>query len=220
MIIPAFNAAATLAETLASVNAQTRPPDEISIVDDGSTDATAEIARAGSDVRVLRQANGGVANAMNAGVQASRCSLVAFLDADDLWTPSSLAIHEQHMQDRPELDASVGWFVEFACPSLDPAEADRFRPRPAQPGWLSGATVLRRQVFERVGTFNPTLRIGAWIDWVDRARYAGVSFGIVDEVVLRRRLRPGSLSTRSGERGSGLVNVARLALERRRRLYP
>jgi glycosyltransferase involved in cell wall biosynthesis len=218
VVIPAFNAAATLGETLASVLSQTRPPDEVIVVDDGSTDATAEIARERLDARVLRQANGGVASAMNAGLRASRCSLVAFLDADDVWMPAHLETHERHLGDQPGLDASVGWVVEFVCPSLPPEEAGRFRPRPAQPGWLAGATVIRRGVFERVGEFDPSLRIGAWIDWVDRARHAGISFGVVDGAVLRRRLRPGSLSTRAGAQGSGWVNVARLALARRRQL--
>jgi glycosyltransferase involved in cell wall biosynthesis len=219
VVIPAFNAAATLEETLASVMSQTRPPNEVIVVDDGSSDATSEIARGMRGAYVLRQANGGVASALNTGLLACHFSHIAFLDADDLWLPTCLETHEKHLEALPGLDASVGWVGEFVCPALPPSEARRLRPRPAQPGWLYGATLQRRDVFEQAGLFNPLLRFGAWIDWVDRARHAGVVFGVIEQLVLRRRLHPDSLSANPGAaeaRQRGLLSVARLALARRR----
>ena len=91
VIIPAYNAADTLAETLASVVAQTWPNVEVLVVDDGSTDATADIvemiAEQHHQVRLIRQTNAGVAAARNAGLREARGDLVAPLDADDLWHP-------------------------------------------------------------------------------------------------------------------------------------
>ena len=95
VVIPAFNAEATLARTLASVQAQTYANIEIWVVDDGSTDGTRQLAeaaaRADARIRVLSKPNGGVAEARNAGIRASAGTLVAPLDADDLWHPEKIA---------------------------------------------------------------------------------------------------------------------------------
>jgi glycosyltransferase involved in cell wall biosynthesis len=217
VIVPAFNAETTLRETLRSIAAQTRPADEIIVVDDGSTDATVEVARSAAGVRVVRQANAGTGGALNAGLRAATRALIATLDADDLWNARCLEVHLQNLEGPPHRDASIGWVSEFVCPTLRGAEAARFQPRSEQAGWLSGATLVRRSAFARVGDFNAALRSRAWIDWMDRARQAGLGFGIVNEVVLRRRLHPASLSVRAREQGdAGLLETVKLALARRR----
>jgi hypothetical protein len=95
VIIPAFNAAPTIGETLDSVRGQTHRHLEIIVVDDGSHDRTAEIAEAHAAedgrVRLIRQENGGVARARNAGAAASRAAYLAPVDADDLWHPDKIA---------------------------------------------------------------------------------------------------------------------------------
>ena len=95
VVVPAFNAGATLRETLASIAAQTHRELEIIVVDDGSTDDTAEIAegfaKADPRFRLLRQPNLGVAAARNTGIRASSAAYIAFIDADDLWHPSKTA---------------------------------------------------------------------------------------------------------------------------------
>ncbi len=218
VIIPAFNAERTLGETLQSVTAQIRPADEIIVVDDGSTDATATIAAAVPGVRLVRQQNTGTAGALNAGLDAARHPFIAVLDADDMWTPACLDIQISNLDQYPQLDGSVGWVSEFVCPSLPPETAARFQPRPAQIGWLGGATLVRRDTFQRVGEFNPVVRGAAWIDWMDRARREGASFGTVDKIVLQRRLHPGSWSTSAATKGGlGMMSALRLAIERRRK---
>lgn len=95
VVIPAFEAAATLDETLRSARSQTLREIEIIVVDDGSRDATAAIARAHASrdarVRLHVQANAGVAAARNAGIAQAAADWVAFLDSDDLWAPTKLA---------------------------------------------------------------------------------------------------------------------------------
>lgn len=94
VVIPAYNAAATLDETLLSVRRQTQPALEVIVVDDGSSDATPQIVRrhaaADSRVTLLNQANAGVAAARNLGWQHATSDLIAFVDADDLWAPEKL----------------------------------------------------------------------------------------------------------------------------------
>jgi glycosyltransferase involved in cell wall biosynthesis len=218
VVIPAFNAGKTLLETLQGVIAQSRPADEIILLDDGSTDATSSIAAGLPGVRVLRQDNAGIGAAMRNGVAAATHPYIAMLDADDVWSPDCLATHVACLEHSPGLDASVGWVTEFICPSLDAATAVRFLPRPTQVGWLSGTTMFRRAAYLRAGEFNAQLHGGVWIDWVDRAKQAGVSFGVINYVLLLRRLHPGSFSTnRATSNGKGLTDAVRLAIARRRR---
>jgi len=95
VVVPAFNAAATIEETLQSISQQTHRNLEVIVVDDGSSDDTAALVRRHSvrdpRFRVISQPNGGVASARNAGVRASHGEFVAFIDADDLWHPTKIA---------------------------------------------------------------------------------------------------------------------------------
>lgn len=91
VVIPCYNGAAYLRETLESVVHQTAHPLEVVLVDDGSTDGSAEIAEAfGPPVRVIRQENQGESVARNRGIEEARGEWVAFLDADDIWKPEKL----------------------------------------------------------------------------------------------------------------------------------
>lgn len=91
VIIPAYNRAHTLARALDSVFTQSLPPDEVIVVDDGSTDNTADLlAGQYPQVRVLRQSNQGVSAARNAGIRAAHGEWIAFLDSDDSWLPQKL----------------------------------------------------------------------------------------------------------------------------------
>jgi glycosyltransferase involved in cell wall biosynthesis len=90
-VIPTYNRARLLAAAIESVLAQTRPPDEILVVDDGSTDGTPAVAaRFGPLVRLLSQPNRGPAAARNHGLREARHEWIAFLDSDDLWAPTKL----------------------------------------------------------------------------------------------------------------------------------
>jgi glycosyltransferase involved in cell wall biosynthesis len=107
VIVAAYNAEATLAETLRSALAQSYRPVEIILVDDGSTDRTAEIASSFAEVILIRQANAGVAAARNAGIRASRGEWLAPLDADDLWHPAKLERQVAAALAAPELPGFV-----------------------------------------------------------------------------------------------------------------
>ncbi|MBL8895134.1 MAG: glycosyltransferase family 2 protein [Rhizobiales bacterium] len=214
MLVPAFDAAATLSETLASILAQKTPVAEIIVIDDGSSDATAAIAAATPGVRLVRQSNAGTAAAFNAGLEIVSGNILAFLDADDLWAPDTVGIHLANLARRADADGSIGWVEEFVCPTLSAADAKRFQPRPPQLGWLSGATFVRLESFRRVGRFDNATRGWPWIGWAHRAKLAGLVFATVDKVLLRRRLHPTSLSMREGHRGGiNLVGAARQALQ-------
>lgn len=103
VIIPTYNAAATLGETLDSVFAQTWTDMEVIVVDDGSQDGSqAVLERFGDRVRVVRQANGGLASARNAGARLAQGRFIALMDADDLCEPERIALQVQALQAFPE----------------------------------------------------------------------------------------------------------------------
>lgn len=92
VVIPTYNRAALLARALASVRAQTVPAREVLVIDDGSTDDTADVCRAaGLPLRYERQANAGPSAARNLGARLAQAPWIAFLDSDDLWAPTKLA---------------------------------------------------------------------------------------------------------------------------------
>jgi glycosyltransferase involved in cell wall biosynthesis len=219
VIIAAYNAEGTLAETLASVLSQTLLPDEIIVVDDGSTDHTAKVAAAASNsIRVIGQTNRGPAAALNMGVKLATGDLLSFIDADDLWERDKLAIQTRALAEQIELDGVASHVTNFFCPSNDQETNKRYRlPDGPEPCWLLGAMLLRRHCFQRCDAFAENLWVGYSIDWYDRARAAGLIFGMIPNVLLHRRIRPGSLSHRSQRGDLAMVEMARRAIERRRK---
>lgn len=108
VVIPAFNSAATLARAIESVRAQAWPAHEILVVDDGSTDATAEVAAGFDGVCLIRQKNSGVSGARNAGAAAATGDWLAFLDADDWYAPDRLRLHAEWIAEDATLDFLTG----------------------------------------------------------------------------------------------------------------
>lgn len=107
-VIPAFNRRTYITRAIDSVLRQTVPVDEILVIDDGSTDDTAEVVegRYGSAVRVVRQQNSGVAGARHRGIQEAGAEWIAFLDSDDEWTPDR---NRELLQAAEAVPAEVAW---------------------------------------------------------------------------------------------------------------
>jgi teichuronic acid biosynthesis glycosyltransferase TuaG len=132
VIIPVYNVGAYIEQTLASVFAQTYADFEVIVVDDGSTDDTAQRVKSFSHYESLRyvyQANAGPAAARNTGLDLAQGELIAFLDSDDLWHPHKLEAHVQRMQRSPKLGLSFNWFKVF----YDRADGEQRSPWFAPP---------------------------------------------------------------------------------------
>lgn len=210
--IAAHNAAETIAETLKSVLSQTVPPNEIIVVDDGSDDATAQIAREVSpDVTVLTQPNAGCGSACTRAIRATACGIVATVDADDLWLPSKM------QQQLDLLQASDVRTLVFAKHRQFHHGAADMTSGAVRPGLTRSDLVFRRKVFEEVGPiFDPPGGRGDMVDWLARAREIGCPFKIIDDVLVMRRIIPGSLSYgRDATKDAGYLAVAHRAIQRR-----
>ena len=116
VVVPVYNAAATLGKALDSILTQTYPAHEIIVVDDGSTDQTAELVKAYTgQVNYIRQENAGPSAARNRGVQEASAEWIAFLDADDWYLPERLRAHAEMIREQPDLDFLVGGY-DFVKP--------------------------------------------------------------------------------------------------------
>jgi glycosyltransferase involved in cell wall biosynthesis len=201
VVIPVFNGERYLGEAIESVLAQSSPAQEIVVIDDGSTDRSAEIATSyGKVVRCVRQDNAGCVAARNRGIEEARGELIALLDADDSFSPEKLALQREHFTRRPELGVSMGHARHFASPDLA-ADEVTVPPHLAPPRpdlvitWL-----VRRRVFDQVGLFSVDHDHVEVAEWFTRSRDAGVVMETLPEVLAARRLHPASLSATRSER--------------------
>src|SRR6059058_727746 len=172
VIIPCYNQAHFLDEAIESVLTQTYPNREIIVVDDGSTDNTAEVARRYSAVRHIYQENAGPAAARNAGVEAGRGKYLVFLDADDRLLPEALEIGVDCLRQHPECAFASGHsrFITADGSFLSKSEQPyitRDHYLELLRGnyiWCPGSVIYRRSVFEIVKGFDTSLGPGADYD--------------------------------------------------------
>ncbi|HLY89110.1 MAG TPA: glycosyltransferase [Acetobacteraceae bacterium] len=190
VLIPAYNAAATIARAINSVLAQTFSDYEIIVVDDGSQDTTSEIVAAYRDERIrlfrLPQ-NRGESGAMNEGIAAARGELVAFLDADDEWLPTKLAKQVTVLRNSPDavivtcgcrfIDGQGNVFREFGIlpPGIKPT--DVWRSLLSATFIAKPCVVARLSALRSVGPFDTKLAIAADQDmWIRLAIIGAVEF--------------------------------------------
>lgn len=219
VIIPVFNGARYLGETIESVLAQTHPPSQVIVVDDGSTDESAQVA-SGFDRRVdvVRQPNAGQPAALNAGVALATGDLVAFLDADDLWEPEKTQRQVARFGARPDLQYCVTRIQNFLSPEFDGA-AVRDDLLAAAPGYVVSTLMARRALFDLVGGFDPDLRHANKTEWFLRARQAAVTGEEVPEVLVRRRLHAANRSQAFAQRSiDEYLTLVKASLDRSRRV--
>jgi len=205
IIIPAHNAAETIAETLESLLVQAFSGWEAIVVDDGSSDGTAAIAASFAErdarIRVISQPQGGVSAARNAGIALARYDWLLFLDADDWLLPQHLERLTDTLISNPDLDAvHCGWTRVAPDGKLGAAQ------RCHQSGELfevfartnafatTCVCVVRRSLVEAVGGCDTSLRTCHDWDLWQRIARTGVCFGSIPEMLVRYRMRPNSAS--------------------------
>lgn len=219
-IVCVRNAVRTLTRALDSVFVQELPPGfgpmEVIVIDGSSTDGSAELAASRDGVRLLHQTGAGLAAARNEAILAATAPFIAFCDADDRWTEGSLALRLSALVARPELGAVIGHIVLEPVVGEPPSAAQQALIGVARPGFTPGAMVARREVFERVGLFDETLRISSDSDWLVRLKQSEAQLGVLDGVVLRKGARSASLSADVAAYRRELLTVARRFIDKRR----
>lgn len=239
IVIPAYNAAPFLPETLQSVFTQLADDHEIILVDDGSTDGTQALLKGISDPRfhVLRQNNRGVSAARNRGMAAARGELLLFLDADDILAPGALARCVESLAAHPEAVMVYGEAIKFRG---DPPQADAkhtvawkalLNSRPSGDAlWdvltsnpiRTGAAMVRREAAQNAGGFPEGVQLGE--DWVFYCGVAGLGpiLWLGTEPLLFYRIHPNSTARRLAVCSQNMRPAidAAFALDSVQRRYP
>jgi glycosyltransferase involved in cell wall biosynthesis len=227
VVIPAYNSERYLGEAIESALGQTYAPVETIVVDDGSSDGSAEIARRYAGVTLIEQENRGPSAARNRGFAASRGELIAFHDSDDVMTPDKLTVQVGHMLENPGVGcvlAEQELIVEEGAELPFWAEGSKVKtvmpPRPPElkdePMVHPMTMVVRRETFELVGDFDESMRPAEDFDWMLRASEEGIEIARLSEVLLRRRVHPHSLTQDAAASRTGLFRAFKARIERHR----
>lgn len=192
VIIPAYNAQDFIGEAIESVQSQNITDLQIIVVDDGSTDGTAEkVSHGYPNVTLVHKQNGGAATARNAGIASAQGDYIAFLDADDLWLPGKLSVQYQHLKTHPDIQLVCTRFARWdqnadgTYPPLDRliAEAEAIPEGELEDhlsGWVyhklllscyvwTSTVMMRRSLLAKIGNFDESLRLGQDYDFWLRA---------------------------------------------------
>ena len=217
VVIPVFNGEKYLAEAIASVMEQSYRPLEVIIVDDGSTDSSAAIAKSFAHVTYCFQENAGLSSALNHGIDLAQGDFLAFLDADDLWMSGKLARQMDILAQDISLDMVFAHVRQFVSPEL---EAGSAWPIPAVlkviPGFCAGTMLIRRPAFHHAGRFNPRLKMGNFLAWYMQAQDNGLRGRMLAEVMLKRRWHAANMGIVKREARSEYARILKASLDRRR----
>jgi O-antigen biosynthesis protein len=223
VIIPCYNAEKYVEQTIRSVLAQTRPPAEIIVVDDGSTDRSLEIVETfGGSVEAVSSKNGSAAVTRNQGYALSSGDFVMFLDADDVLAPDALEglsgvaeLQEGGVACCPwqRLELHDGRWVQ-----RPPSCVERGSGEDPLKAWLRGwyhptsSVLWTREAFERSGGWNPEICVNDDGDLMMRALALGIPFGVATHGIVYYRRLPDSRLSLSGKRFTRAGCISRLCV--------
>jgi len=214
VIMPAHNAGRWIGAAIESVLDGADRLAELVVTDDSSTDDTADIARSyGDPVRVVSLTGGpyGQAAGRNAAVATTTSPYLVIMDADDLWAAGRPDPRLAVLDARPEVGVVSGAVAPFT---------DDGPFGPVRPGPVAVASITRRSVWDALGGMDETRLHGEDIDYLLRVRDSGLEVVAVDEVTLRYRIRPDSLSRDRTATNRGLLDAIHSSLQRRRSSRP
>ena len=219
-IIPVYNYERYLGEAIESVLSQTYQNLEVIVVDDGSTDQSAEVASsfAARGVRYCNQVHAGIGPARNKGVELAHGEFLAFLDADDRWPDEKIERQLRTFESDPALEMVFGQAVQLQNgPEWEAGVKDKNPPVAGMvPGMVPGTMIIKRDAFLRVGQFHGDWKVGEFIDWYARAVQLQIRSVVLPDLFLWRRIHDSNQGVRERESVSDYARVLKASLDRRR----
>ncbi len=220
VIIPVFNGEHYLANAIHSVRQQQQVEFEIIVVDDGSTDGTAELVLTlGEDIRYFFQTNQGPSAARNAGIKVAKGEIIAFLDVDDVWPSGRLILLLNRLQDNPALDIVLGR-VRYTGELTKKDREIKFEDSEnvvAIPSLGSG--IYRKNVFDKIGLLDEELFHYEDYEWFMRVRENEICMLIIKDITYIYQRRLGSLSNDDISHAKHLMKILKLSLNRRKKKH-
>jgi glycosyltransferase involved in cell wall biosynthesis len=224
VIVPAYNAAAFLREAIESSVAQTVPPLEVIVVNDGSTDDTGAVADAVARehpvVQVIHQENGGPAVARNTAIAVARGEFLTFLDADDAMSADRIEHQVGYLLAHPDTDVVIG-SVERSTEAGVELDAEFLKHELIAEQFAEGINLMamtaRASTFASLGTFDPSYRLSEDYQWLVRAHRQARTVALVPRVVGRRRLHETNVSNAVDDVRNQMFRVLREHIRERQR---
>ena len=222
VIIPVYNGELYLAEALDSVFAQDYRPIEVIVVDDGSNDTTAAVAKRYNQVRCLQQSNQGQPTARNTGLSHCKGDLIAFLDADDRWVPGKLSMQVAYLETHPEAGCVMGKMKNFLHEGVGrPSWVEQSTLSDNSTAFHVGTLLAHRWLFEKVGYFNVSYSYGVEdLDWLIRLKETNIPIAIMQDVLLLRRIHLNNMSHNPAGhciKNRGRILLMKEAIDRKRK---
>jgi len=217
VIVPAYNREKYIGAALDSIFAQDYRPIEIVVVDDGSTDNTASIARSYPDVRYIYQENQGPVVARNTGLANCTGELISFLDADDYWPAKKLRIQSDYLAAHPEVGCVIAKSRNFLQEGMNlPRWISEDMMTEDGGGWTLGSSLSHRWVFDRIGHLNVLFPYGDDLEWCMRVREAHIPLCFISEVLLHRRIHSSNISEDQNALARDRVRLVKAYMDRKR----
>lgn len=237
VVMPTYNGEKYIAETIRSILAQAYSDFELVVVDDGSTDRTAQVVESFADprIRLIRsEVNGGIAVATNRGYAAAKGEFIAQMDHDDIAVPNRLAIQVAFLDAHPDVDGCGGQSVNMSgstaldhfCHRLKRPRAvlgpDRVACETLFTGILFNPTIMfRSRILENFsGPYDPAFRVSADKDFIERSVARGVRWAILPDLLLRYRRHTASASRNNKNNDLKLAEKTAVANRAVLRLVP
>jgi glycosyltransferase involved in cell wall biosynthesis len=216
VVVPVYNNADFISETINTIHEQDYQPIEILMVDDGSTDDSAILIQQFPDIRYIHQNNKGPGAAKNTGILASQGEYIAFLDADDLWKPNKISQQVAYFDQCPQLGYIITQMTLFMMPGIQ--KPSWLKPeflQQALPAYLPSSLMVKRKTLMQVGLFDESLKTSDEVDWFFHAKDLAIPMAILPDVLVERRIHEHNLSNKINELHATLLESVKRSLLRK-----
>ncbi len=219
VIIPSRDYGLFLPESIESVLNQTIIPEEIIVIDDGSVDDTEKIVKKYSPaVKYFFLKKRGVGAARNYGISLSSGKFISHLDADDVWVPEKLEIQLEEFGREPGLEIIGGMMQPFFDSRMSPERRKQIycSDKPL-PGFSASVILIKRESFQKVGSYRENVTIGQDLEWFIRAREIPLKEKMIKKTLALRRLHNSNSSMTNHDDRVNRLEMLKESLDRRRK---
>lgn len=218
MIIPVFNGERFITEAIQSVLNQKYEPLEIIVIDDGSTDGTADVVKnLPGNIHYHYQPNAGISGARNKGLELAIGKLIGFIDADDVWLENKLKLQTACLSQNPETEIVIGFLLPLPFINRNEVTDQQITCGKSALALQLGSTLIRKSVFEKIGGFDTGLMLAEDSDWFYRVMEAGIAVHVMTEIVQLYRQHDNNITKDKPGTNSYMLKAFKKSLDRRRK---
>jgi glycosyltransferase involved in cell wall biosynthesis len=217
VIIPVYNGERFIAKAITSILDQTYPVYEIIVIDDGSTDNTAEVIKRFPSINYFYKENAGVSHTLNFGLQKVKGDFITILDADDYFTLDKFEKQIKFLEQNEDVEIVFGCHQRFYDkPSEELTMDEKEDMRRILPAYFKSGMLARKSAFDKVGLFDESVKMGDFLDWYRRAEDMKVPMKLTDDIVMYRRVHDANITLKINDHISDFVKIMKASMDRRR----